>query len=580
MSNHPIALDNNPPGYQSQQHRQRYRSLMTILLVLCFLAQGIVPIVVYLGGLRSLIQFGSWQNHPLYFDMFVWRDALWYPTWSVRGGCTLRALDFQGKPVPGRQIYLPGKFHRFIADGDRLWGCDGYSVSEIDSKGSQPWNESFTKRFEKNSNAFLYDGKLAIVGLDERATLALYVFEHEEWRLKEELVCGDSIPDALKPVDRDHEIAVRTRQINPTPFVDPFDEFKVVKIADSYFAVSFFFPKYFHHEHLPFKSDDPSKTSPETWVAMPNVDVNPMASEITSVAGDLALLKISADKTEVQLWRYADGKWAEFAKVPVETPGSITRLSAFTSPDGSRSFAVFEFFEGRSTELMELYPDSMEKIVNLGNSKMDYRPSDSSMSRLTIFAFAFSFLPLLLIVPIASTLIKSHREPCYFKGHVAVKFASLGCRCLASLLDFAHWAGPVAVIWLAYRRLGNSQESNHGNPEAAVSWLLPSLLATAGWTAMFAVINWLMLALSGFTIGKRLLGVRVVQLSLRPPGLWPSLIRLFIWPVETAFFSGIMALSFIAFTDNRQRLADLMSGCVVLDAGDLQRATDSDAEKS
>ena len=64
-----------------------------------------------------------------------------------------------------------------------------------------------------------------------------------------------------------------------------------------------------------------------------------------------------------------------------------------------------------------------------------------------------------------------------------------------------------------------------------IDWLLCELIAIAllhnqYWTiAVFGVEVYLLTALTGFTVGKRLTGIRVIRLDGRPVGLWWSLVR-------------------------------------------------------
>ena len=80
--------------------------------------------------------------------------------------------------------------------------------------------------------------------------------------------------------------------------------------------------------------------------------------------------------------------------------------------------------------------------------------------------------------------------------------------------------GPGAVAG-AGRRLG----------AIFIDWLLCELIAIAllhnqYWTiAVFGVEVWLLTALTGFTVGKRLTRIRVIRLDGRPVGLWWSLVR-------------------------------------------------------
>jgi uncharacterized RDD family membrane protein YckC len=65
-----------------------------------------------------------------------------------------------------------------------------------------------------------------------------------------------------------------------------------------------------------------------------------------------------------------------------------------------------------------------------------------------------------------------------------------------------------------------------------VDWLL-SLLITLSFSkhpqllsiAVFGAEVWLLTALTGFTVGKRLVGIRVARLDGKPVGLWWGLVR-------------------------------------------------------
>ena len=64
-----------------------------------------------------------------------------------------------------------------------------------------------------------------------------------------------------------------------------------------------------------------------------------------------------------------------------------------------------------------------------------------------------------------------------------------------------------------------------------IDWLASMVVAlaifrSAGWTlVVFGVEVYLLTALTGFTVGKRLLGLRVARLDGKPVGFWWSLVR-------------------------------------------------------
>jgi uncharacterized RDD family membrane protein YckC len=113
------------------------------------------------------------------------------------------------------------------------------------------------------------------------------------------------------------------------------------------------------------------------------------------------------------------------------------------------------------------------------------------------------------------------------------------------------WAGS----WLSGTRAGGEENGYPGQefglPEGGprsvagvgrrvgalfIDWLLSALIAVTVfrvpywqsqfWTlVVFAVEVYLLTALTGFTVGKRILRIRVVRLDGKPVGLWWSLLR-------------------------------------------------------
>jgi uncharacterized RDD family membrane protein YckC len=97
--------------------------------------------------------------------------------------------------------------------------------------------------------------------------------------------------------------------------------------------------------------------------------------------------------------------------------------------------------------------------------------------------------------------------------------------------------GPGSVAGVG-RRLG----------ALVIDWILCEAIALAAFHAqyqyltivVFAVETYLLTALTGFTIGKRLLGLRVVRLDGKPVGLLWSLVRtiLFLAVIPPLVFDG------------------------------------------
>lgn len=123
---------------------------------------------------------------------------------------------------------------------------------------------------------------------------------------------------------------------------------------------------------------------------------------------------------------------------------------------------------------------------------------------------------------------------------------SAGLRGYGVIVSERRWAGS----WLSGTRGGGEENGypgqHFGLPEEGprsvagvgrrigalcIDWLLCMIIAVAVfhsqyWTiVVFAVEVYVLTALTGFTVGKRIVGLRVVRLDGRPVGLWWALLR-------------------------------------------------------
>lgn len=86
----------------------------------------------------------------------------------------------------------------------------------------------------------------------------------------------------------------------------------------------------------------------------------------------------------------------------------------------------------------------------------------------------------------------------------------------------------------------------------------------AGYSAVFLALLVLLPALTGRTIGMRLLGMRVRRAADREPaGFWRHVVRGLLLPVDLVFL-GLIGIVTMLLTGRRvQRLGDLVAGTVV-----------------
>lgn len=611
MSETPLTLDDAdfaedaPPGYRSQQLKERYVPLMITLLVFTFLAQMVLPFVIVMASMPSMMMQTMAQRLPQHAKMTVWQNALWYPSLDGpgggRGGCTLQALDYAGKPLDTPAIELDSQPEWLLGDGDRLWAVSKNEVAEVLADGSRPVVMHPTRYLEYAAQPFLFEGKLATVDWSANETPAVFCFENGEWVKRLELDVSqssdpsrgsepadlDTPADALEPQSADAELESQrsAAQAFLKSSIGEIEQIQVVRAGAEYHLVIARAGSLLHHESLPIAAE--GTNAPRRWHTIDARSkvggLNPIRTRLaelwslTVVGGAPAIFTFSADKDMPQLWRWVDGQWQLSATGRGTGNNMQSELTAFSTPDGSRTFAVVEQFAGMSHELVELHPDRIEKIRILGDGMPFANPMSPAYMKMQIASNVSVYGPLILQVLLVTWLMNVHRDPNYYKGLTSVRFASVLRRVMAMFFDWMIVAVPVSAgwyWWYARQELTYMEMVQEfiNDPLSMFLSILPGMLATMAWYLIWAFASWLMIAWGGFTVGKWLCGVRVVRINLEPPGLLKSLVRLILWAVETMMFNGIVAFVLIAFTQNRQRLADMVAGTVVLEAGSLRRA--------
>jgi uncharacterized RDD family membrane protein YckC len=139
--------------------------------------------------------------------------------------------------------------------------------------------------------------------------------------------------------------------------------------------------------------------------------------------------------------------------------------------------------------------------------------------------------------------------------------AGVGSRFLALAFDTVLQAGALSVLFgigYAVRRLGALSPSVAGFGTWAAAALVAAIfLVHSGYFAIFEAM-W-----TGQTPGKRLVGLRVIDVSGRPVTVYAALIRNCIRILEAPGIYAI-AIASVLITRRQQRLGDLAAGTVVV----------------
>ncbi len=616
MSGQPLTLSDDdfandaPPGYRSQKDKEKYLPLMATLLGGTFVLQMILPAVISLILMPVMMFRTTSQGMPQYTKLAAWQETLWYPTVEgPGGGCKLSALDYAGKPLDRPAIELDMQPEWLLGDGEKLWAVSKNEVAEVFADGSRPVVMHPTRFLRDASKPFLYEGKLAIVDRDDGGPFTLFVLENGEWNLAAtldvpsfdrssggvEVVAEDNAPaDALIPETAGQSSApVAPPPVSPvgtTPWpglpkttesqiqvVEANGMEHVILAENSMFE---HFTHLHHHAGLPENPEDAALPAPVDWTEL---DTKAWAFTATTVGESPAVLvarNSGKGGGELELYRLVDRDWQRTAFLDYALPGMSAELATCVTPDGGRTFAVVESMGGLTQDLLELTPDKISKVASLQSFLGIANPFSENYFWLQLLIQLPSQLLMVVMILASTWLMHRHRDPNYFKGRVPVEYASILLRCAAIFIDLVIIMGPVYAGWyiwyrqsdLTFAKFVGWLESDIPALKAFFWDLLPWLIATVSWFFLWEIAKWLMISLYGCTIGKFLCGVRVTRTNLQPPGLLRGLIRNLLSWIELPMFNGIIGFALVAFLQNRQRLADLVAGTVVVKAGSLKAA--------
>ncbi len=143
------------------------------------------------------------------------------------------------------------------------------------------------------------------------------------------------------------------------------------------------------------------------------------------------------------------------------------------------------------------------------------------------------------------------------------QFAPLGSRFWALVID---WALFCAVFFPITRIVKGTWLMTSADHIWRIGWMISDPLCVIFFVVIVAYYV-LLEGYFGWTVGKRLLGLRVVALGGGRPGLWKSLIRNALRLIDGLPALSILGVVLILITKERTRFGDLVAGTRVIIAG-------------
>lgn len=139
-------------------------------------------------------------------------------------------------------------------------------------------------------------------------------------------------------------------------------------------------------------------------------------------------------------------------------------------------------------------------------------------------------------------------------------YASVGRRWLGALIDYILYS---VVYTLVLYLVGGSLDKDSSGAEFLLVMLVTLFSTVATWFFFRPVIETLN---KGQSIGKAIVGVRVVKRNGEIPGFGLILVRNLFDMVDYLPFFGLAGVIVAVNTEHKQRVGDLIAGTVVINA--------------
>jgi len=139
-------------------------------------------------------------------------------------------------------------------------------------------------------------------------------------------------------------------------------------------------------------------------------------------------------------------------------------------------------------------------------------------------------------------------------------FASLGSRFLALVID---WVLFCAVFFPVTRIVKGTWLMTSADHIWRIGWMISDPLCVI-FLVVITAYYVLLEGLLGWTIGKRLLGLKVISVAGNKPGLAKSLIRNALRLIDGLPAFSILGVVMILLTKERTRLGDIVAGTRVI----------------
>jgi uncharacterized RDD family membrane protein YckC len=526
-----------PRGYASREDKGGFLAKVWVAVVTGLVFQLVIPMIVMFLAMHSV--FDSVGKLDL---MDPSRSAYWQGAlWMLETG---PASD-DGRPRPAKlarwvpssddppsEAGIPPMYEpSLVAAGGSLWVIGADTVIEISGSGTRPVRHGDS--LGQVSRPFAFRGRPALIERGPERYL-LRVFDGERWIVDEGLTLGPASPDddiaseLLTVIDGPAGAGAVTAYDGALYYLPDLARLGAVPVAD--------------------------------WERIADWDLHWSAG----LAGADPVVVTTRGTVDLEggitgYRRRADG-WRQLFDID---RGVVGRLGVHGIDDGGRVLLLAEGLPGSITA-WELDGDRVVRKTKIGGEG----PNESEINTLSWISNAVGWITTLVLVILLSGTMTRHRTTTHLAAGATATYATLLRRALAAGIDLSIVAAPVAAIWFGRFGTGalDMEEVGPLGLLSVIGFMGVSVVWLLLWVAAFAFME----GRGGQTPGKRVAGIRVLDVDLVPCGFGRALIRNLLKVFADSLFNFFVGMTMIAFTPAWQRVGDLAARTVVVRVGTVR----------
>jgi uncharacterized RDD family membrane protein YckC len=568
-----------PPGFKSERDKSQFTLWFALLVGAVFLLQMVLPHMLTAVMMPAMSPFAGMSmtvQMPQVDQAFRWNDELWIPVERIDPGRppqhVLRVLAADGNWAKDRDVAVPIDVEHALPAGGRVWLISAGEVAYLENGRVQTIYPRL--RLTQFSNPFLCDGEPCLFDRLPDGRYRWLRFVDGEWESLGTIAVPSAAPAsgaALPPVVWQMETL---RALNVDGAVRLFcganNQLWTATLDGLPVAPS---PEVTTDRNGPASAAEPENFDPTTlnlnWTSLGTLRSNDW--RIVPLDGRLAIV-----------WHTSKG-----------SPFDVEMSASWLDEIDREPFAVIKVLElgsfgvaagpSEATVVTDSFPPGGVRLLPLTAAGFGKSAAGAGGGMFDLFGEAYFRFVMLVNVIVGSlmlglviaghVLMARHRDPRYCFGHDTVRLGSLGRRSVARVVDLLIYSTPLyatmAWIWWTFgfdwQKIFDAVMADW---KQALTVGAVVVLGLMTYVLLVTIVMGALEGVCGWSPGKLLCGLRVVRTNLRRCGVLRGILRQLLLILD-GFFNYLVGIAMIALLPKCQRLGDLISDTIVVEAASL-----------